>query len=98
MEKLGDRSHMAREVAFCPLWYTLTTPGYQGVFRKASIAILDLHEGELNAAITEVVYEIHKLSLWTQLALVTTKRNLHTSGALNFQYTFFIPRVLKGIR
>lgn len=54
---------MACEVTLRSLRYTFTTPRYQSVLRKASIGVLDLHKGELDATITEFVYQIDEFSL-----------------------------------
>lgn len=63
MKELSNSGHMACEVTLRSLRYTFTTPRYQSVLRKASIGVLDLHKGELDATITEFVYQIDEFSL-----------------------------------
>lgn len=74
MEKLSNSSHVACEVALCPLGYTLAAPSYESILRKASVTILHFHKGELDATIAEVIYQIHKFTLYTKLALAIVMR------------------------
>lgn len=91
MKKLSNGGHVACEITLGPLGHTLTTPSDQSILGQSTVAVLDLHKCELNTSITEVVYQIHKLSLWIVLARAIVRANLHTSSTLNLQDTFFIP-------
>jgi hypothetical protein len=44
-------------------------PGYENVFRQASVRVLDLDEGELNAAVVEFVYQVLQLALCSTISL-----------------------------
>jgi hypothetical protein len=62
VEDLGNRSEMAGEVALGSLRNTSSTPCDQYVLRKATVGILDLGKGELNAPFTKVLNQIGEVA------------------------------------
>lgn len=73
---------MACEVTFGSFRNTLTTPCDQGKLGKASIGIFDPHKSELNATITELIYQIDKFSLCENVSACLDQDRMYTPPLL----------------
>ena len=69
MEQLGDGGQVSVEIAFCSLRHTFTAPGDQDGLGQARVGVLDFGEGELNAAVGELVNEVEELTLCRRVSL-----------------------------
>lgn len=63
VEGLGDDGQVACEIALGPFGNTGATPRNEDVFREASVGVLDLYEGKLDAAFIEVLEKLQKLAI-----------------------------------
>ena len=63
VKNLGDGGQVAGKVPLCSLGDTAAAPGDQDVFRESAVGVLDLDEGELDAAFVEVLDQVGKLTI-----------------------------------
>ena len=69
VEQLGDGGQVSVEVALCSFRHALTAPGDQDRLGQARVGVLDFGEGELNAAVGELVNEVEELTLCRRVSL-----------------------------
>ena len=103
MENLGYGGRVAGEVALGALRDATTAPGDEDILRKSRVGVLDLDEGELDAALVEILDQVGQLAVCvrgvstrTIMSAAGTNEQLRTACALDLEDTLLGGAILES--
>ncbi|KAL3961656.1 hypothetical protein ACCO45_003179 [Purpureocillium lilacinum] len=103
VENLGYGGRVAGEVALGALRDATTAPGDEDILRKSRVGVLDLDEGELDAALVEILDQVGQLAVCvrgvstrTIMSAAGTNEQLRTACALDLEDTLLGGAILES--